>query len=91
MKRVVGFLEVPVGSGQRLVHSFLKVEDHVIDNTFTSNETEEWKNHPEWTLQNLQNKKYNDGDPADPKNGVDPKSSVIGKYVHKHFLSSKKK
>ena len=94
MKRVVGSLESQTPRAPKpIVHSYLRVGDHVIDNTFVKTEMS-WKNdslEASVMFRYYLASKYNDGDPADPKNGVDPKSSVIGKYVHKHFLSSKKK
>ena len=78
MKRVVGS---SVDSGAvALVHSFLKLGDHVIDNTFALATMEHWKNYSAEYFQYRLTDMYNDGDPADPKYGVDPKSSDFGKW-----------
>ena len=79
MKRVVGSFESPRGP-RPIVHSFLKFGDHVICNTFVKAEMEAWKNNSYMMFQYGLACKYNDVDPADPKYGVDPNSSDIGKY-----------
>ena len=74
-----------VGSESRshaFVHSFLKLGDHVIDNTFVLSHMKHWvdKEASLLAFEHLsQPGKYNDGDPADPKYGVNPQSSDVGK------------
>ena len=65
-----------------IVHHFLKLGDHVIDNTFASDDMKYWVDKEESLLifeYHSQPGKYNDGDPADPKYGVIPQSSDVGK------------
>ena len=74
-----------VGSKSRshaFVHHFLKLGDHVIDNTFILGHMKHWVDKEESLLafEHLSKPgKYNDGDPADPKYGVNPKTSEVGK------------
>merc|ERR1712062_441790 len=76
MERIVGSLS----RSHAFVHSFLKLGDHVIDNTFVLGHMEHWANKKEsFELFNyMKPTKYNFGDPADPKYGVVPQSSEIG-------------
>ena len=60
------------------VHSFLKIGDHIIDNTFNLESMKHWNNIPFKMFEGCSASKYNDGDPADPKFGVLPQSSEIG-------------
>ena len=77
MERIVGSLS----RSHAFVHSFLKLGDHVIDNTFVLGHMEHWANKKESLelFNHMKTTKYNFGDPADPKYGVVPQSSEIGK------------
>jgi len=78
MERIIGSVDLPPGFGPPFVHSFLKIDDHIIDNTIDVDKIEYWKNIPIKTFEWHSAWKYNDGDPADPKHGVLPQSSDIG-------------
>ena len=78
MSRIVGSLS----RTHTFVHSFLKFGDHVIDNTFVLGHMKNWINKKESLMvfdHMKKTSKYNIGDPADPKYGVIPQSSEIGK------------
>ena len=72
MIRVVGSLT----TDHTFVHSFLKIGDHVIDNTFTKRHL--WDPRDQGMHQHFLTSTYNDGDPADPKYNVVPQSSQFG-------------
>ena len=83
--KIADNMERIVGSSSRshaFVHSFLKLGDHVIDNTFVLGHMRmhKWANNGEVMFNHMKTSKYNFGDPADPENGVDPMSSEIGKW-----------
>ena len=78
MERIIGSVDLPPGFGPPFVHSFLKIDDHIIDNTIDADQIEYWKNIPIKTFEWHSAWKYNDSDPADPKYGVLPQSSEIG-------------
>ena len=79
MKRIIGSLDRKNAFGLgAFVHSFLKIGDHIIDNTFNLESMEHWNNIPFKMFESCSASNYNDGDPADPKFGVLPQSSEIG-------------
>jgi len=78
IERIIGSADVHPGFGVPIVHSFLKIDDHIIDNTFNVDEIEDWNNNPIKTFEEHSAWKYNDGDPADPKYGVLPQTSDFG-------------
>ena len=80
MERIIGSLDQKnaFDLGQVIVHSFLKIGDHIIDNTFNEGAMEDWNNNPIEMFKACSAFKYHDGDPADPKYGVLPQSSVFG-------------
>ena len=77
MKRVIGSIN---RQNRTWVHSFLKVNDQILDNTFALDQIRQWQTMPNQMYQIYLTSKYNDGDPGDPKYNVDPKSSEIGTY-----------
>ena len=87
MERIIGSVGVPPGFGLPFVHSFLKIDDHIIDNTFNVDEIEHWNNNPIKTFEVYSAWKYNDSDPADPKYGVLPQSSDFGNFKCPTFNS----
>ena len=88
MERIIGSVDLPPGFGPPFVHSFLKIDDHIIDNTFDVDQIEKaWKNFPIRTFEWHSAWKYNDGDPADPKHGVLPQSSDFGNFKCPTFNS----
>ena len=91
MKRVVGSSVDPAKPKEAVAHSFLKLGDHVIDNTFALATMEHWKNYSAEYFQYRLTDEYIDGDPADPKYGVDPKTSEIGKWQTHIEISSLEK
>ena len=78
IERIIGSVDVLPGFRPPIVHSFLKIDDHIIDNTFNVDQIEYWNNTPIKTFEWHSAWKYNDGDPSDPKYGVRPQSSVFG-------------
>ena len=74
MKRVVG-----LKSWQNLwfVHTFLKVGEHTIDNTFNEKLTILMREDPSMVMDQL-SRKYCDIDPANPEYNVHPESSGVG-------------
>ena len=76
MERIIGSVDLSAvfGPPPPFVHSFLKIDDHIIDNTFNVDEIEHWNNNPIKTFEDYSAWKYNDGDPADP---ADPKHGVL--------------
>ena len=80
MERIIGSLDQKnaFDLGLVIVHSFLKIGDHIIDNTFNEGAMEDWNNNPIEMFKACSAFKYHDGDPADPKYGVLPQSSEIG-------------
>ena len=91
MKRVVGSSVDPAKPKEAVAHSFLKLADHVIDNTFALATMEHWKNYSAEYFQYRLTDEYIDGDPAGPKYGVDPKTSEIGKWQTHIEISSLEK
>ena len=83
--KIADNMERIVGSSSRshaFVHSFLKLGEHVIDNTFVSGHMHAVLGKCRESLglfNHMKTTKYNFGDPADPKYGVVPQSSEIGK------------
>ena len=75
MKRVVGLAELI--DQIWLVHSFLKVGDHIIDNTFCEKRINRMQEQPSFFRQEL-SREYCDVDPADPEYTVDPENSQVG-------------
>merc|ERR1712062_938045 len=75
MERIIGSARCENGT---IVHSFLKIGDHIIDNTFIESNMENWNNIPRKMFKAYLALKYNDGDPSDPKFGVLRHSSEIG-------------
>ena len=75
MERIIGSARCANGT---IVHSFLKIGDHIIDNTFNESNMKNWNNIPKEMFKAYLASKYNDGDPADPKFGVLRHSSEIG-------------
>ena len=77
MKRIIGCLDLkqPFEFGT-IVHSFLKINDHIVDNTFHWNIMKHWTY--EWFEAFLKGFKFIDGDPADPKYGVLLQNPEIG-------------
>ena len=78
IERIIGSVDVLPGFRPPIVHSFLKIDDHIIDNTFVVDQIEYWKNIPIMTFEWHSAWKYNDSDPADPKHGIRPQSSAVG-------------
>ena len=76
MERIVG--SISGGNAGAIVHSFLKIGDHIIDNTFNESNMKNWNNIPKEMFKAYLASKYNDGDPSDPKFGVLRHSSEIG-------------
>jgi len=76
MERIVG--SISGGKAGAIVHSFLKIGNHIVDNTFDESNMKNWNNIPKEMFKACLASKYNDGDPADPKFGVLRHSSEIG-------------
>ena len=86
MERIIGSADVPRVASP-FVHSFLKIDGHIIDNTFFADEMKSWDTIPFEMFKACSASKYNDGDPADPKYGVIPQSSNFGNDKSSTFNS----
>ena len=87
MERIIGSADVPRVASP-FVHSFLKIDGHIIDNTFFADEMKSWDTIPFEMFKACSASKYNDGDPADPKYRVIPQSSTLGNLMFNFQLTS---